>query len=76
LEEQLQLVEKEISQHEAKKKELEDKLADPSLYLDEAKAQKIQASYQQVEDSLESANTSWEKLVDQISQLQQQATLA
>ena len=76
LEEQLQLVEKEISQHEAKKKELDDKLADPSLYLDEAKAQKIQASYQQVEESLEAANTSWEKLVDQISQLQQQATLA
>ena len=76
LEEQLQLVEKEISQHEAKKKELEDKLADPSLYLDEAKAQKIQASYQQVEESLETGNTSWEKLVDQISQLQQQATLA
>ncbi len=76
LEEQLQLVEKEISQHEAKKKELEDKLADPSLYLDEDKAQKIQASYQQVEESLETANTSWEKLVDQISQLQQQATLA
>ncbi len=76
LEEQLQLVEKEISQHEAKKKELEDKLADPSLYLDEDTAQKIQASYQQVEESLETANTSWEKLVDQISQLQQQATLA
>ena len=76
LEEQLQLVEKEISQHEAKKKELEDKLADPSLYLDEAKAQKIQASYQQVDESLEAANTSWEKLVDQISQLQQQTTLA
>ena len=76
LEEQLQLVEKEISQHEAKKKELEDKLADPSLYLDEARAQKIQASYQQVDESLEAANTSWEKLVDQISQLQQQTTLA
>ena len=76
LEEQLQLVEKEISQHEAKKKELEDKLADPSLYLDEAQAQKIQASYQQVDESLDGANTSWEKLVDQISQLQQQTTLA
>lgn len=76
LEEQLQLVEKEISQLEEKKKGLEDKLAYPSLYLDEAQAQKIQASYQQVEASLETANTSWEKLVDQISQLQQQATLA
>jgi len=51
-------------------------LADPSLYLEEAKAQKIQASYQQVDESLGGANTSWEKLVDQISQLQQQATFA
>ena len=76
LEEQLQLIEKEISQLEAKKKELEDKLADPSLYLDEAQAQKIQASYQQVDESLEGANAFWEKLVDQTSQLQQQATLA
>ena len=49
---------------------------DPSLYLDEAQAQKIQASYQQVDESLDGANTSWEKLVDQISQLQQQTTLA
>lgn len=76
LEEQLQLIEKEISHFEAKKKELEDKLADPSLYLDEDQAQKTQASYQQADESLEGANTSWEKLVDQISQLQQQATLA
>ena len=72
----MQLIEKEISQLEAKKKELEDKLADPSLYLDEAQAQKIQASYQQVDESLEGANAFWEKLVDQTSQLQQQATLA
>ena len=76
LEEQLQLIEKEISQLEEKKEELEDKLADPSLYLDEAQTQKIQANYKQVDKSLEVANTSWEKLVDQISQLQQQSTLA
>lgn len=76
LEEQLQLIEKEISQLEEKKKGLEEKLADPSLYLDEAQTQKIQASYQQVDESLVAANTSWEKLVDQISQLQQQSTLA
>jgi len=76
LEEQLQLIEKEISQLEGKKKELEDKLADPALYLDEVQAQKIQGSYQQVDESLEAANTSWEILVDQISQLQQQVSLA
>jgi ATP-binding cassette subfamily F protein 3 len=76
LEEQLQLVEKEISQLEGKKKELEDKLADPALYLDEVQAQKIQASYQQVDQSMQASNSSWEKLVDQISQLQQQVSLA
>jgi ATP-binding cassette subfamily F protein 3 len=76
LEEQLQLIEKEISQLEGKKKELEDKLADPDLYLDEVQAQKIQASYQQVDQSLQASNTSWENLVDQISQLQQQVSLA
>ncbi len=75
LEEKLLVIEKEISQLEAKKKELEDKLADPALYLDEVGAQKIQASYQQVDESLEAANTSWENLVDQISKLQQQVSL-
>jgi ATP-binding cassette subfamily F protein 3 len=72
----LQLIEKEISQLEGKKKELEDKLADPDLYLDEVQAQKIQASYQKVDQSLQASNTSWENLVDQISQLQQQVSLA
>jgi ATP-binding cassette subfamily F protein 3 len=72
LEEQLQLIEKEISQLEGKKKELEDKLADLSLYLDEVQAQKTQASYQQVDQSLQASNASWENLVDQISKLQQQ----
>ena len=76
LEEQLQLIEKEISQLEGKKKELEDKLADPALYLDEVQAQKTQASYQQVDQSLQASNSTWEKLVDQISQLQQQVSLA
>jgi ATP-binding cassette subfamily F protein 3 len=76
LEEQLQVIEKEISQLEGKKKELEDKLADPALYLDEVQAQEIQASYQQVDQSLQASNTSWENLVDQISQLQQQVLLA
>lgn len=76
LEDQLLVIEKEISQLEGKKKELEDKLADPDLYLDEVQAQKIQASYQQVDQSLQASNTSWENLVDQISQLQQQVSLA
>jgi ATP-binding cassette subfamily F protein 3 len=72
LEDQLLVIEKEISQLEGKKKELEDKLADPALYLDEIQAQKTQASYQQVDQSLQASNASWENLVDQISKLQQQ----
>jgi ATP-binding cassette subfamily F protein 3 len=68
----LLVIEKEISQLEGKKKELEDKLADPALYLDEIQAQKTQASYQQVDQSLQASNASWENLVDQISKLQQQ----
>jgi len=55
---------------------LEDKLADSSLYLDEVQAQKFQTSYQQVDQSLQASNSTWEKLVDQISQLQQQVSLA
>jgi hypothetical protein len=43
-----------------------------SLYLDEVQAQKTQASYQQVDQSLQASNSSWESLVDQISKLQQQ----
>ena len=52
--------------------DLEAKLAEPSLYLDEVEAQKIQANYQQVQSALEKVNATWEQLVDQISTLQQQ----
>uniref|UniRef100_UPI004048875D ABC-F family ATP-binding cassette domain-containing protein n=2 Tax=Algoriphagus sp. TaxID=1872435 RepID=UPI004048875D len=74
LEDQLQAVEKEIHQLEVQKQDLEIKLADPSLYLDELESQKKQASYQQIQASLDTVNANWEKLVDQISLVQQLLT--
>ena len=74
LEDQLQAVEKEIHQLEIQKQDLEIKLADPSLYLDELESQKKQASYQQIQASLDTVNANWEKLVDQISLVQQLLT--
>lgn len=72
LEEQLQKVEKEIAQMEGEKLALEDQLADPALYTDEATAAKVQGRYQVVQSSLQAANSSWEGLVDQISLFQTQ----
>ena len=72
LEEQLQKIEKEITQIEEEKLSLEDQLADPALYSDEAAAAKVQSRYQVVQNSLESANSTWEGLVDQISLFQAQ----
>uniref|UniRef100_UPI00404743A2 ribosomal protection-like ABC-F family protein n=1 Tax=Algoriphagus sp. TaxID=1872435 RepID=UPI00404743A2 len=74
LEDQLQAVEKEIHQLEVQKQDLEIKLADPSLYLDELESQKTQSSYQQIQASLDTVNANWEKLVDQISLVQQLLT--
>jgi ATP-binding cassette subfamily F protein 3 len=74
LEEQLQKIEKEITQIEEEKLALEDQLADPALYTDEAAAAKVQVRYQTVQNSLETANSSWEALVDQISLFQTQLT--
>ena len=72
LEEQLQKIEKEIAQLENEKLALEDQLADPALYANEAAAAKVQGKYQEVQTSLEAANSSWEVLVDQISLFQTQ----
>jgi ATP-binding cassette subfamily F protein 3 len=71
LEEQLQKIEKEIESLELLKAETEEKMADPDVYSDEAKAQKVQESYQSIQNSLYEANAKWEVLVDQISTLQE-----
>ena len=72
LEEQLVKIEKEIETLDLLKLEVEEKMADPELYADEVKSQKLQDSYQSVQNSLYEANAKWENLVDQISILQEQ----
>lgn len=72
LEDQLSKVEKEIETLDLLKLEVEEKMADPELYLDEVKSQKLQESYQSVQNNLYEANAKWENLVDQIAILQEQ----
>ena len=67
MEEQLSSLEREIEQLEVKKVDLEKILAQPELYLDESKAQECQRSYQDIQQKLQEATTSWENLVDQLS---------
>lgn len=71
LEEQLSKIEKEIESLELLKRETEEKMADPDIYADESKAQKIQESYQDIQNSLYEANAKWENLVEEISRLQE-----
>lgn len=73
LEEQLSKIEKEIESLELLKSETEEKMADPEIYVDEIKAQKLQDSYQNIQNSLREVNSKWEELVDQISTLQELA---
>ncbi len=73
LEEQLSKIEKEIESLELLKSETEEKMADPEIYEDEVKAQKIQESYQNIQTNLHEVNAKWEELVDQISTLQELA---
>ncbi len=72
LEEQLAKIEKEIETLDLLKAEVEEKMADPEIYSDESKAQKLQESYQSVQNSLYESNAKWENLVDQIAILQDQ----
>jgi ATP-binding cassette, subfamily F, member 3 len=73
LEEQLSKIEREIESLELLKVETEEKMADPDIYVDEIKAQKLQDSYQNIQNSLREVNAKWEELVDQISSLQELA---
>jgi ATP-binding cassette, subfamily F, member 3 len=71
LEEQLLKIEKEIESLELLKSETEATMADPDVYTDEARAQKVQESFKSIQTNLYEANAKWEMLVDQISTLQE-----
>jgi ATP-binding cassette, subfamily F, member 3 len=76
LDEQLTKIEKEIESLELLKAETEVKMADPDIYVDDVKAQKLQDSYQNIQNSLYEVNAKWEQLVDQMSSLQELAGLS
>lgn len=71
LEEELERVEKEVEKLEENKMGLERKMADPDLYSREEESQEIQESYQAIQIKLAKNNEEWEKLVDQISSVQE-----
>ncbi|WP_439474220.1 ABC-F family ATP-binding cassette domain-containing protein [Algoriphagus formosus] len=71
LEYELEQVEKELERWEEKSKSLEEKLADPKLYEDLESAEKVQKEFEEVKSHLDKSNSSWEKLVEDISKLQE-----
>lgn len=71
LEEQLLKIEGEIESLETQKEKLEVEMANPELYANESEAQTVQEKHQKIESKLSDLNNDWEKLVDQISSLQE-----
>jgi ATP-binding cassette subfamily F protein 3 len=71
LEYELEQVEKELERWEEKSQSLEVKLADPTLYEDLESAEKVQKEFEEVKSQLDKSNSSWEKLVEEISKLQE-----
>lgn len=71
LERELEESERKMENLEAQQVKLEQELAEPSLYADEQKAQEVQQRYQEVKTELQDVTQNWEKLVDEISALQE-----
>lgn len=62
--------EKEIEQHEKRKTELEELMADPDLYGDQERWSKTSKEYGKVERYLEQAYAKWEEAQEKIEELQ------
>ncbi|SDD40693.1 ATP-binding cassette, subfamily F, member 3 [Algoriphagus faecimaris] len=71
LERDLQDSEEKMEKLESKQIKLEAELANPELYADEQKSQEVQQEYQAVKSELEKVTQTWEKLVDEISAVQE-----
>lgn len=71
LERDLQDSEEKMEKLESKQTKLEAELANPELYADEQKSQEVQQEYQAVKSELEKVTQTWEKLVDEISAVQE-----
>lgn len=70
LKKELESVETNIESLEAEKEKLENAMADPSTFSDFNKLQEKQQSHETVEQKLEAAQEQWEKLAEQIDQLE------
>ncbi|MCS5489107.1 ABC-F family ATP-binding cassette domain-containing protein [Algoriphagus limi] len=71
LENELEQVEQLVEKLEKEEKELSLKLADPELYQNDSEAKAVQDSYGVVKSKLDEANQNWERLVDEIANLQE-----
>ncbi|TFV97342.1 ABC-F family ATP-binding cassette domain-containing protein [Algoriphagus kandeliae] len=71
LENELEQVERLVEKLENEEKELSLKLADPDLYQNDSEAQSVQDAYKEVKSKLDEANKIWERLVDEIADLQE-----
>ena len=71
LEEQLSKIEGDIESLEINKEKLEVEMAKPELYANDVEAQTVREKHQKIVSKLSDLNIDWERLVDQISSLQE-----
>lgn len=71
LENELEQVELLVEKLEKEEKELGLKLADPELYQNDSEARAVQETYGKIKSKLDESNKIWERLVDDISKLQE-----
>jgi len=69
-EQQLALIEEDITKIELEKKRLEEEMADPQVYQDLNLLEKKNQAYQKVKEKEQSLQEAWEALVEEIGQLQ------
>jgi ATP-binding cassette subfamily F protein 3 len=69
-EQQLVLIEEDITKIELEKKRLEEEMADPQVYQDLNLLEKKNQAYQKVKEKEQSLQEAWEALVEEIGQLQ------
>ncbi|MBI3587196.1 MAG: ABC-F family ATP-binding cassette domain-containing protein [Ignavibacteriales bacterium] len=70
LKNQIEIVEKDIEQLEARKREMEILMANADFYKDGEEAKKISAEYKEVQQQLQDCYFGWNNLTDQISNIE------
>jgi len=70
----IEQMEKEIEKHETREKELENLLTNPDIYEDVQKAKEITNEYKKIKEKLESILQEWNKLSDELSNIESEFT--